>query len=59
VIRASTTRRRFLLLVAGTGVASRAALAATDSPVAQEEYRSGAATALGDSKFLLLEAMPV
>jgi hypothetical protein len=41
------------------GVASGAALAATDSPVGQEEYRSGAATALGDSKFLLLETMPV
>jgi alpha-galactosidase len=53
VIGASTTRRRFLQLVAGTGVASRAALAATGATVAQEEDRSRAAAALGDSKLLL------
>ena len=53
VTHASTTRRRFILLVAGTGVASRAALAATGSSVSQEDDRSGAAVSLGDSKLLL------
>jgi alpha-galactosidase len=53
VTRAPTTRRRFLQLVAGTGVASRAALAVSGSPAAQVQHRSDAAAALGDSKLLV------
>jgi alpha-galactosidase len=53
VIHASTTRRRFLLLAAGTGVASRAALGATGSAVSPEGDQPGAPVSLGDSKLLL------
>ena len=46
--RASTTRRRFLQLVAGTGVASRVALAATTPPP-----QGAAGTAIADRSLLL------
>jgi alpha-galactosidase len=48
VRRASTSRRRFLQLVAGTGLASRVALAATNPP---PQERAG--TAIADGSLLL------